>query len=163
MMNNLLELFVLKMVDTIINSGKTIFLIRGQKFLSALSQAISNVFYIILMSKLMKATDMPSILTTSLAMFVGQYMSQWVAERFNKAKVYKISATAKTRELGEVAIDSLAEQGLNFRVLKAEGKKSKAYAIDIFCPTKEETKIAKEILISYNLKFYTMELKAIND
>ena len=47
MMNNLIQLFVLKMVDTIINSGKTIFLIRGQKFLSALSQAISNIFYVI--------------------------------------------------------------------------------------------------------------------
>ena len=53
-MNNLLQLFLLKMVDTMIGSGKTIFMIRGMKFISALSQAVSNIFYVILMSKLMK-------------------------------------------------------------------------------------------------------------
>lgn len=162
-MNTLLQLFLLKMVDTIINSGKTIFMIRGQKFLSALSQAISNVFYIILMSKLMKSTDPASIAVTSAAMFIGQYMSQWIAEKFNRVKTWKISATAKTRELGEVVIDGLTEKDLNFRVLKAEGKKSKAYAIDVFCHTKEETKLAKQVLEQYNLKFYTVELKAVND
>lgn len=162
-MNNLLQLFLLKMVDTIINSGKTIFMIRGQKFLSASSQAISNIFYIILMSKLMKSTDPASIAVTSLAMFIGQYMSQWVAEKFNKVKVWKVSATAKTRELGEMVIDGLSEKDLNFRVLAAEGKKSKAYAIDIFCHTKEETKLAKEVLEHHNLKYYTVELKAVND
>ena len=56
-MNNLLQLFLLKMVDTMIGSGKTIFMIKGMKFMSALSQAISNIFYVILMSKLMKSTD----------------------------------------------------------------------------------------------------------
>ncbi|MEG0153359.1 MAG: hypothetical protein RR744_09365 [Cellulosilyticaceae bacterium] len=162
-MNNLLQLFLLKMVDTMIGSGKTIFMIRGQKFLSAASQALSNVFYVILMSKLMKSTDPASIAVTSLAMFIGQYISQWIADKFNKVKVFKISATAKTRELGEVVIDALGERDLNFRVLKAEGKHSKAYALDIFCHTKEETKVAKEVLSNYNLKFYTVELKAVND
>lgn len=162
-MNNLLQLFLLKMIDTVINSGKTIFMIRGQKFLSALSQAVSNVFYIILMSKLMKSTDPASIFTTSLAMFVGQYFSQWIAEKFTKVKVYKISTTAKTIELGQEVIDALTDRGLNFRVLKAEGKKSKSYAIDTFCPTKEEAKATKEVLNSFNLKYYTVELKAIND
>lgn len=162
-MNNLLQLFLLKMVDTMIGSGKTIFMIRGMKFMSALSQAVSNIFYVILMSKLMKSTDMASIAVTSAAMFIGQYMSQAVADKFNKVKVWKISATAKTKEISEVVIDELSSQDINFRVLKAEGKKSKAYAIDIFCHTKEETKLAKEILAQNNLKYYTVELKAINE
>lgn len=162
-MNNLIQLFVLKMIDTIINSGKTIFLIRGQKFLSASSQAISNIFYVILMSKLMKSTDPASIAVTSLAMFLGQYLSQSMAERFNKDKIFKISATAKTVELGEVVIDKLRESDLNFRVLEAQGRNHKALAIDIFCPTKEETKVAKEILHTYNIKHYVAELKAIAD
>lgn len=162
-MNNLLQLFLLKMVDTIIGSGKTIFMIRGQKFLSALSQAVSNVFYILLMSKLMKSTDPASIAVTSAAMFIGQYITQSIADKFNKVKVYKISATAKTEELKEVSVDALGKEDLNFRVLKAEGKHSRAYAIDVFCHTKEETKIAKEILNNNGLKFYTVELKAVND
>lgn len=163
MMNNLIQLFVLKMVDTIINSGKTIFLIRGQKFLSALSQAISNIFYVILMSKLMKSTDPASIAVTSLAMFIGQYLSQWVAEEFSKCKVYKVSATAKNTLVGEMVMDALNNADLDFRVLEAKGRKTKTYVIDIFCHTKEETKAARQILDRNKLKHYTVELKAVND
>lgn len=161
MMNNLAQLFILKMVDTIINSGKTIFLIRGQKFLSAASQAISNIFYVILMSKLMKSTDPASIAITSLAMFIGQYLSQWMAERFSKCKVYKVSATAKNTLIGETVMDELNNKDLDFRVLEAKGRKTKTYVIDIFCHTKEETKVAKEILKDNSLKYYTVELKAV--
>ncbi len=163
-MNELLQLFVLKMVDTIIGSGKTIFMMRGMKFASAMSQAVSNVFYILLMSKLMKSTDPASIAITSASMFIGQYLTQWVAEKYNKVKVYKVSATAKNRELGESVIDDLSEiNDLNFRVLEAQGKKSRAYAIDIFCHTKDETRKVKEVLQNHKLKFYTVELKAVND
>ena len=163
MMNNLIQLFVLKMIDTIINSGKTIFLIRGQKFLSALSQAISNIFYVILMSKLMKSTDPASIAITSLAMFIGQYLSQSIAEKFTKVKVYKVSATAKNRLVGEMVMDALNNSNLDFRVLEAKGRNTKTYVIDVFCHTKEETKSARQILDRNELKHYTVELKAVND
>ena len=159
----MLELFILKAVDIFIASFKTIFTIRGKKLLAASAQAISNVFYITLMSKLMKATDWQSILVTSLAVFIGQYMSQTVAEKLNKEKIYKVSGTAKTVALGQSVIESLRERDVNFRVLEAQGRHSKALAIDIFCCTKEETKIAKSILDSYSVKHYTVELKAIAD
>ncbi len=163
MMNELIQLFLLRMIDTIINSGKTIFLIQGKKFLSALSQAVSNVFYVILMSKLMKSTDPASIAVTSLSMFMGQYFSQWMAEKFSKCKVYKVSATAKNKFVGEVTMDSLNAANLDFRVLEAQGRKTKTYVIDIFCHTKEETKIAREILNSNKLKHYTAELKTVGE
>lgn len=162
MMNDLIVLFLLKMVDTIINSGKTIFMIKGKKFLSALSQAISNVFYVILMSKLMKSTDPASIAVTSLAMFIGQYLSQWVAEKFNKVKVFKVSATAKNQIVGETVMDALNNEDLDFRVLEAVGRRTKTYVIDVFCHTKEETKKARAILDMNELKHYTVELKAVS-
>ena len=162
-MNNLLQLFLLKMVDTMIGSGKTIFMIKGMKFMSALSQAVSNIFYVILMSKLMKSTDMASIAVTSVAMFIGQYMSQAVADKFSKCKVYKVSATAKNTLVGEMVMDALNNADLDFRVLEAKGRKTKTYVIDIFCHTKEETKAARQILDRNKLKHYTVELKAVND
>lgn len=161
-MANLLELFTLKMVDTIINSGKTIFMIRNKKFLSALSQAISNIFYIILMSKLMKSTDLPSILTTSAAMFIGQYLSQWLAEKFDKDKVFKIAVTAPSKEIGKLIADEFRENNIavqTFTCFINEGRE-KTLGVNIFSENKAQSTIASDILDKYDgVKFNITTIK----
>lgn len=148
-MINLIELFALKMIDTIINSGKTIFMIRNKKFLSALSQAISNIFYIILMSKLMKSTDMASILVTSAAMFFGQYLSQWVAERFDKDKVWKIAITPSTKEEGKSIADTLRENNLATQTFPCFRNGEKVLGINVFAETKAQSAIVEDVLSQY--------------
>ena len=148
-MINLLELFTLKMIDTIINSGKTIFLIRNQKFLSALSQAISNIFYIILMSRLMKSTDMASILTTSCAMFIGQYLSQWVAEKFDKDKIFKVQVTPVSKEQGKSIADDLREQNIATQTFPCFRNGEKVLGVNVFAETKAQSAIVEEVLSQY--------------
>lgn len=155
-MINLFELFVLKMIDTVINSGKTIFMIRNKKFLSALSQAISNIFYIILMSKLMKSTDMASILTTSLAMFIGQYLSQWIAEKFDKDKVWKIAITPSSKESGKILADELRENNLATQTFPCFRNGEKVLGINVFAETKSQSAIVENVLsqhddVKYNI------------
>ena len=159
-MINLLELFTLKMIDTIINSGKTIFLIRNQKFLSALSQAISNIFYIILMSRLMKSTDMASILTTSCAMFIGQYLSQWVAEKFDKDKIFKVQVTPFSKEQGKSIADDLREQNIATQTFPCFRNGEKVLGVNVFAETKTQSAIVEEILSQYEeVKFNITTIK----
>lgn len=159
-MINLLELFTLKMIDTIINSGKTIFMIRNKKFLSALSQAVSNIFYIILMSKLMKATNIPSILTTSLAMFIGQYLSQWLAERFDKDKIFKIEITPASKEDGKSIADSLREDNIAVQTFTCFRNEEKVLGVNVFSETKAQSEIVKNVLANYdNVKYNVTTIK----
>lgn len=145
-MNNLLQLFLLKMTDTIINSGKTIFLIKNMKFLSALSQAISNIFYLVLMSKLMKSTDMESILVTSVAVFLGQYLSQWIAEKFDKAKVWKIQITPKTKEQGKCLADALRDNNLATQTFPCFRNGEKVLGIIVFAENRAESTLVQSVL-----------------
>lgn len=159
-MTNLVELFALKMVDTIINSGKTIFMIRNKKFLSALSQAISNIFYIILMSKLMKSTDMASILTTSLAMFVGQYLSQWIAEKFDKDKIWKVAITPVSKEQGKLIADELREQNIATQTFPCFRNGEKVLGVNVFSETKAQSAIVEDVLSQYEgAKFSIAQIK----
>lgn len=159
-MINLMELFALKMIDTIINSGKTIFMIRNKKFLSALSQSISNIFYIVLMSKLMKSTDLPSILVTSLAMFIGQYLSQWIAEKFDKDKCFKISITPSSKEEGKELADILRDNNIAVQTFSCFCDNNKVLGVNAFSETKTQSILIKEILKDYeNLKINTVVIK----
>lgn len=155
-MINLIELFALKMIDTIINSGKTIFMIRNKKFLSALSQAVSNIFYIILMSRLMKSTDAASILTTSAAMFLGQYLSQWIAEKFDKDKVWKIAITPTSKEAGKMLADELRDNNLATQTFPCFRNGEKVLCINVFAETKAQSAIVESVLtqhqgVKYNI------------
>lgn len=159
-MLDLLELFALKMVDTIINSGKTIFMIRNKKFLSALSQAISNIFYILLMSRLMKSTDMPSILATSCAMFIGQYLSQWVAEKFDKDKIWKVSITPQTKECGKQLADDLRGNNIAVQTFPCFSNGEKVLGINVFSQTKSESAVVESILDKYEgVKYNITQIK----
>ena len=149
-MMNLLELFALKMVDTIINSGKTIFMIRNKKFLSALSQAISNIFYIILMSKLMKSTDMASILTTSAAMFIGQYLSQWLAEKFDKEKVWKICITPATKEDAIEMSKKLVESNIAVQTFSCYNREQKGIGLNVFSESRAQSAIVDNLISEYS-------------
>lgn len=159
-MINLLELFTLKMIDTIINSGKTIFLIRNKKFLSALSQAVSNIFYIILMSRLMKSTDMASILVTSCAMFIGQYLSQWIAEKFDKDKIFKIQITPFSKEQGKSIADELREQNIAVQTFPCFRNEKKVLGVNAFAETKAQSAIVDDILSQHEeVKFNIISIK----
>jgi uncharacterized protein YebE (UPF0316 family) len=158
-MMNLLTIFLLKLADTSIGACKTIFTIKGDKFLASLSQAVSNVFYLLMMSKLMKSTDALSIFITSAGVFLGQYYTQALIDKISKDKVWKISATAKTEEGKNIIVDSLNAKDINFRILKAEGRYTKAYVVEVFCETKEETSIVKKLFSEYQMKHHTIELK----
>lgn len=159
-MINLVELFALKMVDTVINSGKTIFMIRNKKFLSALSQAISNIFYIILMSRLMKSTDAASIATTSLAMFFGQYLSQWMAEKFDKDKVWKVQITPISKEQGKLLADDLKEQNIATQTFPCFRNGEKVLGVNVFAETKAQSAIVEELISQYEgVKFNITQIK----
>lgn len=157
---NLLELFALKMIDTIINSGKTIFMIRNKKFLSALSQAVSNVFYVILMSRLMKSTDFASICVTSLALFIGQYLSQWIAEKFDKDKIWRISITPPTKEIGKNLADELRDSNIAVQTYPCFFNEEKTLGINAFSENKASSAIVSSILSNYdNVKFNITQIK----
>ena len=159
-MANLFELFTLKMIDTVINSGKTIFMIRNKKFLSALSQAVSNIFYIILMSKLMKSTDLPSILTTSAAMFIGQYLSQWLAEKFDKDKVWRIAVTPASKEDGKAIADTLRDNNIAVQTFTCFRNEEKVLGINVFAETKAQSAIIEGVLTQYdNVKYNITTIK----
>lgn len=155
-MMNLMELFMLKMMDTIISSGKTLFMIRNKKFLSALSQAIANIFNIVLMSKLLKSTDALSILTTSLAMFIGQFLSQWIAERFDKDKIWKIQVTPITKEQGKTIADELKENNIALQTYPCFRNGIKVLGLNIFAETKAQSAVVENVLSQHNCVKYNI-------
>ena len=110
------------------------------------------------MSRLMKSTDMPSILTTSAAMFIGQYMSQWIAEKFDKDKVWRISITPASKEEGQEIADTLRDNNLAVQTFTCFRNEEKVLGINVFAENKGQSSVVENVLKQYDKVKYNITI-----
>lgn len=160
-MIDLVQIFILKFLDTAIGALKNIFLIKNKSFLSAFSNAVSYLFYILMMKRLMTTTTVPVVITTLAAVFIGQYVTQSMSDKMDKSKVWKISITPSSKEEGKKIADTLKENNLAVRTYSCYNKdEKKVLGVDVFSETKSQSVIINEILRDYsNVKFNIVEIK----
>lgn len=139
-MVDLINLFALKLVDTAIQSLKSILMIKGKSFSSAVTAAVSYWFFIILMKKLTTTNSKAEIAVALMAVFLGQLITQVASDRYEGDRVWKIIMTPLSLEDGQAIADKLKENNIPVstdtvriadltRVLRVEAfSKSKAHS-----------------------------------
>ena len=159
-MNNLIWLFIMKLLDTAIGALKNVFMIKGKHFLSALSNSVSYLFYILLMKQLMSDTSIPSVIVTLVAVFLGQYLAQYMADKFEKDKVWKISITPETKKISKLLADELRERNIPVQTCVCYNSHlEEVLNIIAFAETREETLVVQEIIKNYKVKFNIVEIR----
>lgn len=159
-MNNLIWLFIMKLLDTAINALKNVFMIKGKHFLSALSNAVSYLFYILLMKQLMTNTSTLSIAVTLLAVFLGQYLAQFLADKFEKDRVWKISITTESQEKGKLLADKMREKNIPVQTyICYNDKLEQVLGVNAFAETRSQSSIIQDLLESEKVKFNIVEIR----
>ena len=159
-MNNLIWLFIMKLLDTAIGALKNVFMIKGKHFLSALSNSVSYLFYILLMKQLMSDTTIPSVIVTLVAVFLGQYLAQYMADKFEKDKVWKINIISETKKISKLLADELRERNIPVQTYVCYNScREEVLNISAFAETREETLVVQAILKNYKVKFNIVEIR----
>lgn len=163
-MMELLFIFGMKMLDTSLGALKTIFTIKGFAFLAAAANAISYLLYTVVMKKVVNDSGFLSTLVVVAAVFFGQFLTQILAHRSDKDKIWKVSVTAKTWEQSFDFMAELEETGIAYRSEKCYNKhREKVLGFDVFCKTKAETQTIKELNAKYKFKAHAIELKSLGE
>lgn len=160
-MINLVELFTLKFLDTAISSLKNIFMIKNKPFLSALSNAFSYLFYILLMKRLMSDTGILAIVATLVSVFIGQYATQVLMDKVDKESVWKISITPGSMEDGQAIADKLRENNIPVQTFPCYIEDmTKVLGVFAFSQSKAQSALTEEVLKEYsNVKFNIVTIK----
>ena len=160
-MGELVMLFTLKLLDTAIGALKNIFLIKNKSFLSAFANAVSYLFYILMMKQLMSTTNVSTIGVTLVAVFLGQYITQNISNKLDKETVWKVSITSTTLEEGQSIADELKEYNIPVRTYPCYNDEiDKVLGIDVFSSTKTQSAIINDILGEYkDVKFNIVEIR----
>ena len=154
----LLILFIgLSILNVILNTFKTTITVRGGKLAAASINAIT--FFVYTYVIISTTCDLPMHLKaaiTGVINFIGVYAVKWFEEKARKDKLWKVECTVPKEEAKKLKL--YAEYlGLSFNYIDI----NKYVLFNFYCPTQKDSQEVKDLLASYNAKYFVAESKVL--
>jgi hypothetical protein len=159
-MSELFRIFALKLLDTAIGSLKSILMIKGKAFGSAVAATASYWFFITLMKQLMTTNSTGEILATLAAVFLGQYLTQMLSDKFEKDSVWKITITPESMDDGLIIADKLRKDNVPVTTDFVYNKSmTRVLEITAFSKNKACSALVQSVIEKYDVKLAIIEIK----
>ena len=155
----LLILFVvMNIVNVVIQTIKSIATIKCGKWGAAIVNALAYGLYTYIV--VLTMCDLPLLakcLIVAGANFVGVYVVKLIEEKMRKDKLWKVEATVPFYETDHLH-EELKEELIDHNYVENVGNWS---IFNIYCPTQEQSRIAKQILDKHQAKYFVSESKTL--
>jgi uncharacterized protein YebE (UPF0316 family) len=148
----------LNVVNVVIQTVKSIVTINGGKMLAAVINAVTFFIYTFCVVY-MNADGLGLVwkaLIIGLINFVGVYVVKLIEEKSRKDKLWKVEATV-SREVALDLVRKLKANDLPYNYVDIE----KYYLFNVYCATQKQSAKVKEVLDSYNAKYFVSESKTL--
>lgn len=155
---NIALFFILQLVNVILSTIRSIVMVKANKHISAIVNAVSYTFYNGIV-KLLTAQEMSIILITTFATnIIGVYIANFILEKMRKEKLWIFNATFKDKNIN---IDTIVQmfESAKIKFVYNEIIQNKLYTMQIFSYTQKDSELIKEILKNFEVKYYITEAK----
>lgn len=142
-----LIVFVLKLLDCTFNTIKTVYMYKNKYMLSAVFNTVSNIFYLIAIVQIARATDgMYGIIAVALATFLGTWAPAAFLKKIEPDKLYVYEITSTTMEDGKEYADFLMDNNIPVKTNKTYAKRNKALTIKVFSESKANSTFIEDTI-----------------
>ena len=148
----------LNVVNVVIQTVKSIVTINGGKMLAAVINAVTFFIYTFCVVY-MNADGLGLVwkaLIIGLINFVGVYVVKLIEEKSRKDKWWKVEATVP-REVALDLVRKLKANDLPYNYVDI----NKYYLFNVYCATQAQSAKVKEVLNTYNAKYFVSESKTL--
>lgn len=157
--NTFLWVFLaLNVVNVVIQTVKSIVTVNGSKMSAAVINAVT--FFIYTFCVVYMNADGLGLVWKALIIgvinFVGVYVVKLIEEKSRKDKLWKVEATV-SREVALDLVRKLKANDLPYNYVDIE----KYYLFNVYCATQAQSAKVKEVLDSYNAKYFVSESKTL--
>lgn len=158
-MNNLLIIFiVLNILNVIIQTVKSIATVKCGKTTAAIVNAVAYGLYTIVTVYMMcKLNLWLKAAVVAACNLVGVYVVKLLEEKARKDKLWKVEATVPFYETDHLH-EELKEELVDHNYVENVGNWS---IFNTYCPTQEQSRIAKQILDKHQAKYFVSESKTL--
>ena len=143
---------VCSLINVILSTLKTLIMVNAGEKMSILINAICYGFYTLVVKQLTSVDYITAVVVTILANIVGVWISYRIMDLFKKDKLWRITATLKTKKEFEECIEKLAKYNIGYTHIKDTN------SIDIYSYNQKESAIIKNILNNYDYKYFVQEM-----
>ena len=149
---------VLTILNTIIQTIKSIATIRCGKVLASLINALAYGLYtyVIIFTSAEGMSIHIKALITAIANLVGVYVVKLVEEKTRKDKLWEVRATINRADFEAV------KQFIDLKIVPANYIDiDKYFIVNFYCATQKESAMVKELLDKYHAKYFVSESKTL--
>ena len=157
-MKLLILFIVMNIVNVVIQTVKSIATIKCGKTAAAIVNAVAYGLYTYIV--VLTMCDLPLLakcLIVAGANFVGVWVVKLFEEKARKDKLWKVEATVPFYETDHLHAE-LKDELIDHNYVENVGNWS---IFNIYCPTQEQSRIAKQILDKHQAKYFVSESKTL--
>lgn len=141
------QAFMLKLVDNVLSTLKTIFIQKEKYILGALSNAFSTLFYLIAIVQVAKSNDIFSIIAMCVATFLGTLIPGILVKKSERDRLYIYEITTSNLEEGKMFADEVRDTNIAIRSYSSyDEDMNKVLICKVYCSTKEESRILDTLI-----------------
>lgn len=149
-----LWLVVIKLLDSILGTGKTILTQKNKGVLTALTVIVTQLIFFKVLDDVMKADSDLKMWVVSIASGVGTYIAILINQKMSKETVYINNILSDDREAMTALCNYLREHKIKNLVTDSYTKDwGKTLAVTVFAETKEQSKLVDKYIEESPTKF----------
>lgn len=151
---NLLVVFVIKVIDNILGTGKTILIQKNKAFIASLTVVISQIIFYKLIDAVSDSGSEIMIYVIAIASGIGTLLALMISNKFSKDRTYVNIILNDNKEVMMEFRDWLKEHKITNLTTDGYTKNwEKTLAITAYAETKEQSKLIDEFINNSEYKF----------
>ena len=158
-MNLLLIFIVLNILNVIIQTYKSLITIKSGKLAAAIWNAIAYGFYTIVL--IYMSCDLNLYLKALIVgscNLIGVYVVKVIEEKQEKEKLWKVELFGSTSKINSISL-VLNGNSIKYSIISSNDNNYKY--INIYCYTKKQSEVVKDIATFYNVRYFASEGKIL--
>lgn len=159
-MLELISLFVVKILDNLISTAKSITVYKNKEILSSVLVIISQFLFYFVIKQVILDSSMLSIIIASVASGLGTYMAMKINNKFQKDMLYMNIITCKNKDDIESLCNYLIKNKIKYIVNDSYTRSwDTTYSAMIFSNTKEQSKLIDKFINETDTKYLRQIIK----
>lgn len=150
---NLVVIFVVKVLDNILSTSKTILVQKNKAFLAGLTVVISQIIFYKLIDAVSEGSEL-TIYVIAIASGLGTLLAIWISNKFSKDRMYVNIIMCDNKKVMKELRDYLKDNKITNLTTDGYTKEwKKTLAITAYAETREQSKLLDKYLKNSSVKF----------
>lgn len=152
-----LFLALVKILDNIIMTAKSLSTYKGQKVLSSILVAVSQLLFYLIIDQVVNDSTLAAIIIVSISSGIGNYIAFLINDKFKKDDVWTNIITSSNKEMLVELCTMLREHKVKYLLYDTYNRRfEQSYTVTAFTKTKAESKLIDTYLKNTDVKFLRM-------